>query len=87
MVGLFSTEWNLLAERRRHMAEGRIKWYSEHKGYGFITTEDGGELFVHQSSVKDFGFFGLEKDILVTFDIKQTPKGDQAINVRPLKSS
>lgn len=87
MVGLLPNEWHLTAERRRLMAEGRIKWYSEHKGYGFITTEDGGELFVHQSSVKDFGFFGLEKDILVTFDIKETPKGKQAVNVKPLKSS
>jgi CspA family cold shock protein len=68
------------------MAEGRIKWYSEKKGYGFIETETEGDIFVHHKSIKEFGHFGFIKDDPVTFEIKQTPKGKQAYNVRPLKS-
>lgn len=66
------------------MAEGRIKWYSEKKGYGFIVTDDEGELFLHRSGIKQYGHFGLQKDDRVTFEVKKTPRGDQAVNVKPL---
>jgi CspA family cold shock protein len=66
--------------------EGHVKWYSEKKGYGFITTEEYGDVFVHQSGIKEYGHFGLQKDDPVSFDIKETAKGKQVINLRPVKS-
>jgi len=66
------------------MLEGRIKWYSEKKGYGFVETDNDGEFFLHKSGIADYGFFGLQKDLKVTFEIKQTPKGPHAVNVKPV---
>ena len=67
--------------------EGHIKWYSEKKGYGFVTTEEHGDVFVHNSGIMEFGHFGLQKNDPVSFDLKETAKGKQAVNLRPLKSS
>ena len=66
--------------------EGIIKWYSEKKGFGFITTEDRGDIFLHKSGIKEYGHFGLQPDDAVTFEIKETRNGEQAVNVRPAKS-
>ena len=66
------------------MAEGTIKWYKEQKGYGFIETTDGEELFFHKSGIKDYGYFGLHKDDRVSYELKQTRRGEQAVNVRVL---
>ncbi|RPJ10342.1 MAG: cold-shock protein, partial [Deltaproteobacteria bacterium] len=52
------------------MAEGRIKWYNPKKGYGFITSEETGEIFVHNSGIKEFGFFGFQEDDKVTFEVR-----------------
>lgn len=68
------------------MMEGHVKWYSEKKGYGFITTEELGDIFLHQTGIKEYGHFGLQPDDAVTFDVKETPNGKQAFNVRPVKS-
>ncbi len=68
------------------MAEGSIKWYSEKKGYGFIESPEDGDLFVHSSKIKEFGYFGFQAGDLVTFEIKETPQGRQAVNVRPVKA-
>lgn len=65
--------------------EGYVKSYSEKKGYGFINTEDYGVVFVHKSGIKKFGHFGLQKGDHVSFELKETPKGKQAINLQPLK--
>ena len=54
--------------------KGRIKWYSEKKGYGFIETDSDGDIFVHSSGIEEHGFFGLQKFDWVSFEIKQTPK-------------
>lgn len=64
------------------MKEGKVKWYSEKKGYGFIETENNGEVFMHKKSIKDHGFFTLRKDDCVTFEVKETNRGIQAENVR-----
>jgi len=64
------------------MAEGRIKWYSEKKGYGFIETDSDNDIFVHSSGIKDHGFFVLQKLDRVSFEIRETPRGKQAVNVR-----
>jgi len=66
------------------MAEGRIKWYSEKKGYGFIETDEDPDIFVHNSGVADHGHFGLQKQDLVSFDVKTTARGPQAVNVKPI---
>lgn len=67
------------------MVEGRIKWYKEKKGYGFIVTEEHGDIFVHRSGVQEFGHFGLQEGDPVVFEIKETPKGKQAVNLKPFK--
>lgn len=67
------------------MNEGTIKWYSEKKGYGFIESETHGEVFMHKNSIKDHGFFALEKEDRVVFELKNTARGMQAANVRKIK--
>ena len=66
------------------MAEGKIKWYSEKKGYGFIETDNEDDIFVHSSGIKDHGFFVLQKLDRVSFEIKKTARGRQAVNVRKI---
>ncbi len=66
------------------MPEGRVKWYREKKGYGFIKTDRHGDLFFHRSGIEDHGHFGLRKLDLVTFEIKKTPRGLKAVKVKPL---
>ncbi len=63
------------------MAEGTVKWFNESKGFGFITSEDGGDVFVHYSSIQGNGFKSLAEGDAVSFEIEQGPKGPKAINV------
>ncbi len=63
------------------MSEGTVKWFNETKGYGFITCEDGSDVFVHYSSIQDNGFRTLTEGQSVSFDIEQGDKGPKAINV------
>lgn len=65
------------------MAEGIIKWYNEKKGYGFIETDSDGEIFFHRSGIEAYGHFGLQKLDQVTFELKNTPRGPQAVRVKP----
>ena len=67
------------------MKKGTVKWYSEKKGYGFIENENNEEIFMHSSGIKDHGFFVLQKSDRVTFEIKETRHGRQAVNVRIVK--
>lgn len=67
------------------MKEGTVKWYNEKKGYGFIETSDEGDIFMHKNSIKDHGFFTLQADDRVTFELKETARGVQAFNVRIVK--
>jgi len=64
------------------MAEGRIKWYNEKKGYGFIESDEEGDIFVHSSGIEDHGFFTLRADHRVSFRTKETQRGRQAIKVK-----
>ena len=64
------------------MAEGRIKWYNEKKGYGFIESEEEGDIFVHKSGIEDHGFFTLRSEDLVSFEVKETQRGKQAFKVK-----
>jgi cold shock protein len=64
------------------MAQGTVKWFSEDKGYGFITPDEGGEdLFVHYSGIVGNGFKALEEGEKVTYEATQGRKGMQAENV------
>lgn len=63
------------------MAKGSVKWFNNQKGYGFITPENGKDVFVHHSSIKGDGYKSLEEGQQVEFDIEQGPKGEQATNV------
>ncbi len=64
------------------MVQGTIKWFSDQKGYGFITPEGGKkDVFVHFSALQGEGFKTLAEGQLVSFDITQGPKGEQAENV------
>ena len=64
------------------MAQGTIKWFSDQKGYGFITPEGGKrDVFVHFSALQGEGFKTLAEGQLVSFEVTQGPKGDQATNV------
>lgn len=58
-----------------------MKWFSNQKGYGFITPENGKDVFVHHTAIQGEGFRTLEEGEEVEFDIVQGPKGEQAANV------
>jgi CspA family cold shock protein len=64
--------------------EGKVKWFSESKGYGFIEKDEGDDVFVHFSEIAGSGFRTLEEGQRVEFDEEQGPKGLQARNVRLL---
>jgi CspA family cold shock protein len=67
------------------MAVGKVKWFNDAKGFGFITPDDGGEdVFAHFSAININGFKTLKENQAVTFDLVQGPKGKQASNIMPV---
>lgn len=66
------------------MPEGKVKWFNERKGFGFIEQEGGGDIFVHFSAIKAEGFKTLNEGQRVSFDVAQGKKGLEAENVKPL---
>ena len=66
------------------MATGTVKWFSPEKGYGFISQENGPDVFVHFSAIIGAGYRNLEENQQVEFEVTQGPKGPQAANVKPV---
>jgi len=66
------------------MAQGSVKWFNASKGFGFITGDDGTEVFVHHSSIKTEGLKNLSEGDKVSFDTEKGPKGLKAVNVEKL---
>jgi CspA family cold shock protein len=67
------------------MAVGRVKWFNDAKGFGFIEPEQGGgDVFAHFSAIQMEGFRTLKQGSRVTYELVQGPKGDQAQNIQPL---
>ncbi|MGD0276104.1 MAG: cold-shock protein, partial [Syntrophales bacterium] len=64
------------------MSEGKVKWFNEHKGHGFIETDEGGDVYVHYESIKTDGFRTLHEGQRVSFDVMQGKKGPEAENVK-----
>ncbi|MFC1709361.1 cold-shock protein [Candidatus Omnitrophota bacterium] len=63
------------------MAKGTVKWFNDSKGYGFITPENGNDVFVHHSAIQGEGFKSLGEGQAVEFEVQQGDKGEQAVNV------
>ena len=63
------------------MAKGTVKWFNDQKGFGFIASETGSDIFVHHSAIQGDGYKSLDEGQQVEFDIQSGPKGDQAVNV------
>ena len=66
------------------MATGKVKWFSATKGYGFIESDEGGDVFVHYSAIEGSGFKTLEQGQAVEFEVQQGDKGPQAVKVKRL---
>ena len=66
------------------MSTGKVKWFNADKGFGFITSDEGNDIFVHYTEIQGNGFRTLEEGAKVSFDIKTNDRGDQFANVNVL---
>lgn len=66
------------------MAQGTVKWFNAGKGFGFISTENGQDVFAHFSAIQSDGFRSLDEGQRVTFDVEDGQRGPQAVNITKL---
>jgi CspA family cold shock protein len=67
------------------MPQGKVKWFNDQKGFGFVTPDDGSpDVFVHHSAIQGSGFKSLAENDVVTFDVEQGQKGPRAVNVQKI---
>jgi len=66
------------------MTKGTVKWFNDKKGFGFLSREDGDDVFVHHTSIQAEGFKSLREGQEVEFEVQDGPKGPQAVNVKEL---
>jgi CspA family cold shock protein len=78
---LWPSEIQFIEKEVKEMAQGTVKWFNDSKGFGFITSEDGSDVFVHHTSIQGNGFKTLAEGDKVSFDTEKGPKGPKAINV------
>jgi len=81
---VYALKGHLLVARRNSVMKGTVKWFDPKKGYGFITKEEGGDVFVHWSALEMDGFKTLKDGQEVEFEIQEGPKGPQAAHVKVL---
>lgn len=67
-----------------YMAQGTVKWFNAEKGFGFISTENGQDVFAHFSAIQTNGFKTLEEGQKVAFDVEEGRRGPQAVNITKL---
>ena len=67
------------------MAEGTVKWFNDTKGYGFIKSDEGQDVFVHHTEIQSDGYRSLKEGQRVQFDMAQGPKGPKATGVKPVE--
>jgi CspA family cold shock protein len=79
-----SSEKNTKFQEGSRMVEGRVKWFNDQKGYGFIEADSGHDVFVHHSSIEGEGFKSLAEGDRVSFGEEKGGKGPSAINVRKI---
>jgi cold shock protein len=77
----FDIDYNNKESEVTQMARGKVKWFSNQKGYGFITPESGSDVFVHHSAIQGEGYKTLDEGQEVEFEIEKGPKGEQATQV------
>ncbi len=87
-VFLFHADYLLGSEHLKGgfytVAEGKVKWFNEKKGFGFIENDEGGDVFVHYSAITGTGFKTLYEGQRIRFEIEQGNKGPSATNVQPI---
>lgn len=76
-----SGTWDFAAKEGKELAKGTVKWFNDAKGYGFITQDNGEDVFVHFSAIQGEGFKSLKVNQEVEFEVTSGPKGPQASNV------
>jgi CspA family cold shock protein len=80
-LGILPQLRSTIIRRCSNVAKGTVKWFNESKGFGFLTKEDGGDVFVHYSAIQGDGFKTLGEGQAVSFDVVEGPKGPKAENV------
>jgi CspA family cold shock protein len=83
-VAFFVTGCLEIRKGDEKVAQGTVKWFNDSKGFGFITSDDGTDVFVHHSSIKAEGFKSLSEGDKVSFDTEKGPKGLKSVNVEKL---